>query len=264
MLSTSALIATLVLYALGTLSVLAALVVKSQPLQRIAIWPMGLGFIAHTIWIGTVCARTGHPPLMNLPEATSFLAWLLLLVEIVLLLRYKVQAASFFVYPVVMMLMTISAVVGESFSPIEPGLRSNLFIGHLLLTTAGIAALLLGLAFAVLYQMQDRSLRKKSRGPLYEWIPSLQVCDLLSYRSLSVGFAIYTVGILAGFVWSYRTNVGLMSMRAKELGAISAWILFAVILQSYISGTFRTPKTLFLSAAAFVSIIIAIFGIQHV
>lgn len=261
-LSTATLTATLILYGLGTLAALISLVNRSEKLQRGALVAMLIGFVAHTVWIGTICARTGHPPLTNLPEAASFLAWLTLAVEIILALRYKVLAASFFVYPLVLLLMIVSAVVGESFHPRTD--MASLFVAHLLLTTIGLAALLLALAFFALYRVQERALRKKSRGPLYDWIPSLQVCDLLSYRSLSIGFGIYTLGIIAGFLWSYKTTAGLLSMNAKVLGAVAAWVLFAVLLQSYINNTFRTPKTMVVSVAAFVSIIIAIFGIQHV
>jgi ABC-type uncharacterized transport system permease subunit len=262
MLSTATLTATLILYGLGTLTVLFSLVKGNIRPQRFAMALMILGFVTHTIWIGTICARTGHPPLTNLPEAAGFLAWLTLAVEIALALRYKIFAASFFVYPLVLLLMIVSAVVGESFQP-RTGMTS-LFVAHLLLTTIGLAALLLALAFFTLYRVQERALRKKTHGPFYDWIPSLQVCDLLSFRALSIGFAIYTTGIIAGFLWSYKTTAGLLSMNAKELGAISAWLLFGILLQSYISGTFRTPKTMVISAAAFASIVVAIFGIQHV
>lgn len=252
----------LAFYAAATLTVLTALVQKSARLQRLALGMMIAGFVSHTVWIGVICSRTQHPPLTNLPEAAAFIAWTIFAVELFLLVKYKVQAAAFFVYPLVLMLLTISAVVHEQFTPLDPSLRSKLFIGHLLFTAVGVAGLLIGVAFIVLSQIQQRALKDKRRGALYDWIPSLQVCDLLSYRSVAVGFGIYTVGILAGVLWAYRTY-SQIRFGVKELGALVAWVMFAAILQAYITGSYRAQRILIVAGGAFVSIIVALLGIHH-
>ncbi|MEO6259680.1 MAG: cytochrome c biogenesis protein CcsA, partial [Thermoanaerobaculia bacterium] len=110
----------------------------------------------------------------------------------------------------------------------------------------------------------DRALKQKTRGRLWEWIPSLNVCKLVSYRALATGFSVYTLGLLAGVLWSYRTTAGPMELRIKQIAAVVAWILFATLLQSYISGGYRTRKTALISAFAFVAILVAMLGIHHV
>ena len=253
----------LALYALGTLAALASLSVRTVRLQYAGLVLMFGGFVSHTIWIGTICARTGHPPLTNLPETASFIAWVVFAIELGLWLRYRVYAASFFVYPLVLFLLTVSAAVGENFVRLDPALRSNLFTAHLLLTTLGVAALLVGLAFGLLAFIQDRMLKNKKVGRLWEWIPSLDVCKNLSFRSLAIGFSIYTLGLIAGVLWSYRTDTGLVDLlRAKQIGAIAAWILFAILLQSFVSNTYRQRRYLFVSAGAFIAIVVAMLGIR--
>ena len=127
----------------------------------------------------------------------------------------------------------------------------------------GAAALLIGLAFTLLAFVQDRSLKSKRRGALWDLIPSLSVCRMVGYRALAIGFSIYTLGLIAGVIWSYRTRADLMVPSAKEIGAILAWIFFAILLQSFISGAYHARRTIFFSAGAFVSIIVAILGIAH-
>ena len=255
----------LVFYALGTLLALGTLFSRDRRPQLIALGFMIAGFISHTIWIGGICVRTGHPPLTNLPEASAFMSWTLFAVELVLFIRYRVHAASFFVYPLVLMLATIAAVVREPFAKMAPAMRSNLFTAHILFSTVGVAALFIGLAFTVLAFLQDRSLKSKQRGALWEWIPSLSICRQLSYRALAIGFSIYTLGILCGIMWSYRTTAELIDLRVKPIGAMVAWVLFAVLLQSYISGgAYRARRTMLISAGAFVATLVAILGIHHV
>lgn len=249
-------------YALGTLAALLSLFVRDKRLQNAGLILMIAGFVAHTVWIGTICAATGHPPITNLPESVSFVAWVVFAIELALWIRYRVYAAAFFVYPLVLLLLTLSALVGEKFEVLEPALRSNVFTAHLLFSTLGVAGLLIGLAFSFLALLQDRALKRKTRGPLWDWIPSLDVCKKLSYRALAIGFSVYTLGLLAGVVWSYRTTAGFMELRVKPIGAIAAWILFAVLLQSYVTNTYRRKRTLFISAGALVAILVAMLGIR--
>lgn len=252
----------LALYAIGTLHAFTSLVTRPQGLQRAGLVAMIGGWVAHTVWIGTICTITHHPPLTNLAETASFVGWTVFAVELALLVRYRVQAASFFVYPLVLMMLTISAVVREPFVRTS-AVQSRIFTAHILLTTLGIAGLLIGLAFTYLAYLQDRSLKSKTRGRLWEWIPSLNVCRLVSYRALAVGFCVYTLGLIAGVLWSYRINAGPMELRSKQVGAVVAWIFFAVLLQTYISGVFRGRRTVLVSAGALIAIVVAILGIQH-
>jgi ABC-type uncharacterized transport system permease subunit len=260
--ATDTLYLALACYTLGTLSALASLFVREKRLQHAGLALMVVGFLAHTVWIGTICARTGHPPITNLPEAASFIAWMVFAVELGLWIRYRVYAAVFFVYPLVLLLLTISAVVGESFARLDPELRSNIFTTHVLFTTVGVAGLFIGLAFGLLALLQDRSLKKKTRGRLWESIPSLDVCKTVSYRALAIGFSVYTLGLLAGVFWTYRTDRGLVEPRAKQIAAITAWMLFGILLQSYVNNTYRRKRTLFISAGAFIATVVAIVGIK--
>lgn len=253
----------LVFYGVGTLAALLSLFTRQKLMQDAGLASMIAGFVSHTVWIGTICTITGHPPLTNLAEAASFVAWVVFAIELALFIRYRVHAASFFVYPLVLILLTISAVAHEPFAKITPEQQSKLFTAHILSTTLGVAGLLIGLAFWYLAYAQDRALKEKTRGRLWEWIPSLNVCRVVSYRALAIGFSVYTIGIVTGVLWSYRTNVGLMELRTKQIGAVVAWVLFAVLLQSYISGVFRGKRTVLISACAFIAILIAILGIHH-
>src|SRR5438270_6860238 len=146
----------LALYAAGTVVALATLFTREKRPQHIALGMMIAGFVAHTVWIGTICVRTHHPPLTNLPEAAAFTAWLVFAIELALFIRYRVHAASFFVYPLVLMLLTLSSVVRDQLIKPPAGF-SRLFITHVFLTTLYFASLLLALAFGVLACVSARA-----------------------------------------------------------------------------------------------------------
>lgn len=263
MLAVTTLYASIVLYVLGVVLVLAALNGRSRRLELFSTAAMAGGLVAHTIWIGTICARTGHPPLTNLAEIAAFLAWTILTVKLLLQFRFRVDAASFFVYPLVLVLMLVSALVGAPYEQLGESARSSLFVAHLLLTTLGMASLLLGAVFTWLYHLHQHSLKTKRRNRFYDWIPSLQMCDFLSFRGLAIGFSLYTLGIIAGVLWAYRTAGGPAAFRAKELGAVLAWMLFAALLQSYMNGSFRSRRNLVVSFAAVFALGVVLSGIRH-
>src|SRR4029079_11610111 len=117
--------AALGLYAAGTLMALASLF--GRRLQTPALVLMLAGFVSHTVWIGTICVRTHHPPLTNLPEIAAFLSWTVFVVELVLLFKYRGPAASCFVSPLVLMLLPVPAVVHEPFALAGAKAQSKLF-----------------------------------------------------------------------------------------------------------------------------------------
>jgi ABC-type uncharacterized transport system permease subunit len=236
---------------------------RFKAVQDVAFAVMALGFIAHTVFIGFICGRTGHPPLMNLPEVAAFLSWTILLIEMVIYVRLRIYAAALFVYPLVFALLLITAVTGEPFTRLGPLQRSSIFTAHLLLSTVGIAMLFVGLGFSLVATVQDRSLKTRTPGRLWDWIPSLAICRRVSYRALAIGFIVYTLGLAAGYLWSFREPSHWI-FGAKQAGALVAWILFAVLVQSQVTGKLSTRRTtLALSAAAFIAVVISIFGIAH-
>jgi len=107
-----------------------------------------------------------------------------------------------------------------------------------------------------------RPLRSRNGYRLYP--PATVARIRLTRGALAIGFSVYTLGLITGVLWSYKTAAGIVEMRTKEVGAIVAWMLFAVVLQSYISGTYRTRRTMVVGAAAFVAILVAMLGIHHV
>jgi ABC-type uncharacterized transport system permease subunit len=255
--------AALSLYGAGTSVALGSLLLRGRTRRpQLAFTVMIAGFVAHTAFIGTICVRTGHPPLLNLAEVAAFISWTILLVELAIYARLRIYAAALLVYPLVLLLLLITAFVGDPFARINASQRSPLFTTHVLMSTLGVAVLFIGLAFSLIAAAQDRSLKSKKRGRLWDWIPSLDVCNGATWRALSTGFVLFTIGLIAGFVWSFRTSSG--AFHVKQIGAAIAWALFAILLQSQVTGVLRTRRTtLALSAAAFVAVVISIFGIAH-
>ena len=264
--STSLLYTATALYGIGTSIAIGGMFARSRrAAQDVAFAIMAIGFVAHTMFIGTVCIRTGHPPLLNLGEVASFIAWTVLLIDGVLYVTKRVDATAIVVYPLAFALLLVAAIAGDPFAPADASHRAPLFTAHVLLSTVGVALLFIGFGFSILATVEHRSLKARTQGRLWESIPSLAVCTWLSDRSLATGLVIYSAGVAAGLFWSMQTNAGLRDWGAKQTGAIVAWALFTLVVQSHFTGILSARRTtLALSAVAFIAVVISIFGIAHV
>ncbi len=100
-------------------------------------------------------------------------------------------------------------------------------------TAVHIGATLLGfLLFApayvlsVLFLDQEYRLRTKTRGSAL--LPSLLGSEQLAWRLVFVGFPLYSVGVLLGFVWQERAGL-LVGWRPEHVLAAASWALYAYL-----------------------------------
>ncbi len=82
----------------------------------------------------------------------------------------------------------------RSSSSIPPVLRSNWIYIHIPMVFLGYAALFIAFAAAIMYLIQERAFKSKHPVRFYNWLPSLEICDDLAYRSLAIGFPLITLG----------------------------------------------------------------------
>ncbi|MCE5272707.1 cytochrome c biogenesis protein CcsA [bacterium] len=103
----------------------------------------------------------------------------------------------------------------ESLLPLESG-REAAFIGYMLL---------LALPFYVLFAYLSGRLRPR--------VPSLETLDSMSYRTVSLGFPIFTFGaLIAGAVWAHYAWGKWWSNDPKEMGSLIVWLVFLVYLHA--------------------------------
>ena len=136
--------AALLFYTAGTLIALASLFTRERRTQHAALVLMIGGFLCHTTWIGTICARTHHPPLTNLPEAAAFVAWCIFVVELALFIRYRTRMVDrYLLLDLSILLLSASLALKElvldptmaAHPPI--GLSPNLSADYLLMRAVG-------------------------------------------------------------------------------------------------------------------------------
>ncbi len=230
---------------------------------------------------------SGHFPISNLYESLCFLAWACTLTQ---LLVEQTWASP--LVPAAATPMGLGCLAFASFalpdrlqeaSPLVPALRSSWLVMHVSVIMVSYAALLVGslLSVAVLFtdRGQDLQLRSSSigsggyrqaklageAGELRLSSVSIGVSeqlDSLSYRTITVGFLLLSVGLVSGAVWANEAWGSWWSWDPKETWALICWLVYAAYLHSRLSRGWQGRRPAMVAAAGLVVIVVCYIGVN--
>ena len=102
----------------------------------------------------------------------------------------------------------------------------------------------------------------KPDNKLTERLTLLESIDNLSYRTISFGFPMLTIGIIAGAVWANEAWGTYWSWDPKETWALITWLVFASYLHSRITKSWRGEKPAIIASIGFVVVWICYLGVN--
>ena len=90
----------------------------------------------------------------------------------------------------------------------------------------------------------------------------LESIDNLSYRTISFGFPLLTMGIIAGAVWANEAWGSYWSWDPKETWALLTWLVFASYLHARITKSWQGEKPAMIASVGFVVVWICYLGVN--
>lgn len=231
---------------------------------------------------------SGHFPISNLYESLCFLAWGCTLAQLLVERAWSSPLVSAACSP-----MALGCVAFASFalpdrlqeaSPLVPALRSSWLIMHVSVIMLSYAALLVGslLSVAVLFTDRDQALQLRSSsigGGAFRQSSlaapsgsSLQLesvsmttaeqLDSLSYRTITVGFLLLSVGLVSGAVWANEAWGSWWSWDPKETWALICWLVYAAYLHTRLIRGWQGRKPAIVASAGLVVIVVCYIGVN--
>ncbi|MCA9602581.1 MAG: cytochrome c biogenesis protein CcsA [Polyangiales bacterium] len=186
--------------------------------------------LAHLVYVGAVFSSGAARPMASIYQTLSMVSLAMVLAFLATSLRYRTTVLGAFITPVTL-LFFLGAVLGATAEPVPSSVTLTLLPVHIAVNVLGIAAFALAFAAALAYLIQERKLRTKELGGIFQRLPSLDVLDMLGYRFLLVGFPLLTVGLVTGAFWIVGGATGQPHYisPAQGLGVVT-WIVFAGVL----------------------------------
>ena len=232
--------------------------------------------------------ESGHFPISNLYESLCFLAWGCTLTQLLVERSWPNPLVPAAATP-----MALGCVAFASFalpdrlqgaSPLVPALRSSWLVMHVSVIMLSYAALLVGSLLSVAVLFTDRGevlqLRSNSIGSgsfrqadgltqsstaihlQSTAFRSSEELDSLSYRTITVGFLLLSVGLISGAVWANEAWGAWWSWDPKETWAFITWLVYAAYLHTRLVRGWQGRKPAFVAAAGLVVIAVCYIGVN--
>ncbi len=221
-----------------------------------------IGFAIHTSNIVARYIISGHIPIANLHEASSFFAWCIILIFFFLEYRYKLGLLGSFIIPLVFIIMLSSSILPREIEPLSPLLQSYWLGIHTVLAFIGYAAFALAFCIGIMYLIQEHYVKSKRLGKLFQRLPSLQILDEINYKLITIGFPLFTLAIITGALWAEDAWGSYWRWDPKEVWSLITWFMYASILHLRLTVGWRGKRAAILSIVGFTAVIFTFFGVN--
>ncbi|WP_320674487.1 c-type cytochrome biogenesis protein CcsB [Prochlorococcus sp. MIT 1341] len=236
--------------------------------------------------------QSGHFPISNLYESLCFLGWASTLIQLLAERSWPSPLVAAASTPIALISVgfanfALPATLQEA-SPLVPALRSSWLVMHVSVIMSSYASLLIGSALSMAVIFVDREdslvLRSSSIGiggfrkvnvftrqkdnektglrlsPLE--ISRVEKLDSLSYRMITVGFLLLTIGLISGAVWANEAWGSWWSWDPKETWALICWFFYAAYLHTRLSRGWSGRRPAFLAVGGFIVITLCYIGVN--
>ena len=247
----------LAFYGVGLLYALVALTRTSEILTKVALHAAYLGMVFHFVSLTEAVIQTGQFATASIHNAESILAFLIMVVFMLAYMVYKTTSPGIIVFPLVFLLTFVAATGQQPLVASSLAVRHSWLAVHILMIFTGYAALFLSFGASILYLLQERALKSKSKTGMFSRLPALQVIDDIGYRSLMLGFPFMTLGLLAGSVVAEFAYGRVDFLDPKILLSVLMWAVYLVMVYTRLEAGWRGRRAAMLASVAFVTAIVA-------
>ena len=255
-------IAAIVLYILDSVWEVGSLFRPETFSKRLSNYFILTGLSFHCAFLIVVSIRSGTLPITTLFESSTFYLSLIVLLSVILKFLYRLQALTPFVMPIVTGFSIASIALIRNDLALTYNLKTFWLFAHIIPLFLGYASFTVSFIFSIMYLTQEMQLKKKSFGPLFENLPSLETLDALMWKTITLGFPLLTIGLVSGTVWAKTSNIlGLLWYLDPKvtLGALT-WLIYAAILHLRLGASFHGTRVAIVTIAGFVIVILTFIG----
>lgn len=234
--------------------------IKSPTLTRVGLWVAAFGLVCQTLAISFRGISAGHVPFVGAYESLVLVAWAIVLVWHILESFTKMRAVGLFVLPVVLVLLTAALIKYDAPGGLEPALRSDIVVLHVIVMITAIGCLYVAGGAAILYLIEEALLRRHHADGVLGRLPSLGTLEKLVYHATLVGLPFLTAGMLAGIIRAETFNVPQWWLDPMVLLAIGAWALYAALLWGRVRADWVGSRIAWLAVSGMVVLLVIRFA----
>lgn len=220
---------------------------------------LGAAILAHLAFLAGDYALLGNTPMGDIYDSLAVLSLLIALAYLASMRTHRLTVLGAFITPVTLLLF-LGAGLRGSVPPVPEHVRSALLPLHVGVNVLGIAAFALAFAAAVAYVIQEQLLRRKQVVGVFQRLPALDVLDAMGLRLVTIGFPLFTIGLVMGSFWVAQRADGASGLSPGQGFALLAWVFFGSVLLARAAAGWRGRRAAIGTMLGFVFAMLAIGG----
>ena len=248
------------LYAIGTVGYLIYVIRTELTIHRVAYGFLLAGFISHSCSLVLLISQIRQMPVTTLSQTFSLFAWAIVGSYLVFQLKFNIRILGTFVSPLAVVFMILSSAIPSRIIPTSKLFKSFWLTLHVATVFVGFAIFALAFSAGIMYLLQERQIKNKSFGVLYQRLPSLETLDSLNYVCLTVGFPLITVGLISGFIYAGAVSRSFWHWDPKAILSIITWLIYAILLHERLAVGWRGRRAAIMAIIGFSAILVTFVG----
>ncbi|MDQ0219032.1 c-type cytochrome biogenesis protein CcsB [Peribacillus cavernae] len=164
-----------------------------------------IGFIAQIGYFITRWIASGHAPVSNLFEFTTFFGMMLVGAFIVIYMIYKTPALGVFTLPVAVLVIAYASMFPRDISPLIPALQSDWLHIHVTTAAAGEAILAISFAAGLIYLLKSVDQSKRSKSTFWLEATMFTLVTTLGFVLVATTFSM--MDYKADFIYMDKNNI---------------------------------------------------------
>lgn len=251
------------LYLTGSVSYPLGLVLRRPPLKKAAVWTSVAAFALHTVDLGVRFVEIGAVNLQQGQFYMSLLAWFVVLIFFVLWRRLKHDFLSMITAPLALVLFSSSLAVRTQVLAVPEHFSALWFSMHVGTIFVSLGLITMAFGAGVAYLHLEKIIKTKAKMPGFSKdLPSLETFDRANHWAVSIGFPLYTISLMSGFLWASFTWKKVISWDPKELISIVIWVIFAVLFHQRTALGWRGRKPAKTAILLFALCLVSMVGVN--
>lgn len=221
---------------------------------------LALGAVVQGIAFATLHRQDPAPALTDLAQAVSVMAWLGVLFGLALTARIRlpgfVPVLGFAAF-----LAAFGATLPDRGASVVAEGNGSIPHAHVLLASAGLAALgLAGLA-GLFFLLEHRSLKRRRSVARRIQLPSLEALDRVNRVALALGFVLLSFGVVTGVLWNEARSGQALAGGLHETWTVVAWLIYLGLVVLRFVGRQGARQAAASALAGFAFLVFAVVGI---
>ncbi len=224
----------LILYGCATIGGIAGMLLRQRWLRIVAV-SLSIGSF---LWQTFEMAGGSHatmPQGLSWGQYLQILAWFIVLCSLAGLVKLRSSTPTLFVTPLALMLYLMSYRFLDLQITLPKELGASFYTLHIGALYLSLALIALAFAAGIIFIYVDNLIKSKLALPSFiKDLPALAILDKINALAVIIGFPLFTVGIVSGFIWAGIAWKQTLSGDPKEVVSIFIWALYAIVFHARI------------------------------